>query len=219
MVFKNKAQEYGWDIVMYEVVHYGVREWKPLLSKLKRRKPALLFVEILNPPDVATLLLQYRLQPTKTLINLGHSVIPPESLAILEKKTDGVIGYNMGIPKLDPPNIESYRWLKQYFLKYNSSPASGTYAMYNGVKMWSEAVKAVGNHRDYDAINQYIAKMEFKTLNGHVWQFDRDRKIPLKEDRFVKFVQAQQGKLVTLYSAPGRQYKNNRFMVPHWIKM
>jgi len=216
---KARAKEKGWEVAMYEVVPYGVREWGPLLTKIRNVKPAWIHVEVVSPPDVSTFFSQFKKAPTNSLINFGYGLMPPDLVKTMGQEANGILGdvvFVMPLPQ--GPTPEANAWLEKFRAKYGNDPLAAGYLSYVSLKMWVEAVKQVGDEKKYDAINDQLGKMSYKCVAEGVWQFDKDHKIPVTENTPHLTMQVQNGKLVTIYKGTGIKYGNNAFLTPPWIK-
>lgn len=220
------AKEKGWNVVMKEVVPYGTVEWGPIMAKLRALKPAPAWmqVEIISPREVITFFRAFMKQPTKTLINYGYSGNSPEFLSIMGKEADGIIiASGMYIP-IPMPTKEGQEWLERYVLKFGGLPSASMPSVYNGVHAWAQAVEAVGNATDYDAINKYLATHTFEAIPGIPFSFAGGDSDHIIEHPYSVMPQAQiqGGSLGTLYWKGKRytDYKGNsaKFVVPRWIK-
>ena len=215
---KETAKKRGWEIVLHQVVPYGTREWGPILTKIRLLNPALIHVEDASPPDVITFFRQFMKAPSNSIINFGYSVFPPEFMITMGKEADGIIGFAM-TAMYSPvgPTPESNTWIKQFRAKMKAEPRAGACAVYTGVMVWAEAVKAVGDVKKYKAINDYIANNRFKTILGHYVKFSKDHVLTIKSWP-QSHVQVQDGILTTIYTKPGEKYLNYKFQTPPWIK-
>ncbi len=216
---KVRAKEKGWEVAMFEVVPYGVREWGSLLTKIRNIKPAWIHLEIVSPPDVTTFFDQFMEAPTQSLINFGYGVMPPDLVKTIGPKAHGILGdvvYVMPLPQ--GPNPEANAWLAKFRAKYGNDPLAAGYLSYISLKMWAQAVREVGDVKSYDAINASLAKMNYKGVEGGVWTFDEDHKIPVSKNTPHLTMQIQNGKLVTIYTGINTKYQQNSFQTPAWIK-
>ncbi len=215
---KIRAEEKGWEVAMYEVVPYGVREWGSLLTKIRNIKPAWIHLEIVSPPDVTTFFDQFMESPTQSLINFGYGVMPPDLVKTIGPKAGGILGDVVCVmPLPQGPNPEANAWLEKFRAKYGNDPLAAGYLSYVSLKMWAQAVREVGDVKDYDAINAALAKMTYTGVEGYTWTFDEDHKIPVSKNTPHLTMQIQDGRLVTIY-AGDTKYQQNSFQIPGWIK-
>jgi len=215
---KERAEEKGWEVVVDEEVPYGTVEWGAILTKVRAAEPAWIEVEIVSPPDVIAFYRQFAENPTNTLINFGYSMVPPEFIKIMGEEGNGILGatINGGMPLPVPPP-KAQGWLDSFELKYGNPPQAGSPNVYCGVMIWAEAVEAVGNVTDYDAINEYIATHSFEPIPGlGIYDFDEENKLPISEDSPIPHFQVQNGELTTIWY--GGPYLDYDFQVPPWIK-
>jgi ABC-type branched-subunit amino acid transport system substrate-binding protein len=219
------AKDSGWNVVMKEVVPYGTTEWGPIMAKLRALKPAPAWmqVEIISPQEVVTFFRAFMKQPTNTLINYGYSGNSPEFMSIMGKEADGIIvASGMYLP-ISPPTKEGKEWLDKFVEKFGSTPSASMPSVYNGVHAWAQAVEAVGNVTDYDAINKYLASHTFEAIPGIPFSFAGGESDHIVEDPYSVMPQAQiqDGAFQTLYWK-GKRYTDYQgtsaeFIVPRWI--
>jgi len=214
----EQALESGWEVAIDEVVPYGTLEWGAILSKVRAAEPAWIEVEIVSPPDIIAFFRQFMEEPTNSLINFGYSMVPPEFIQTIGTEGDGIIGatINGGMPLPVPP-AEAQDWLDSFQQKYGNPPQAGSPNVYCGVMIWAEAVEAVGDVTDYDAINAYIGSHAFEPIPGlGIYEFDDEQKLPISDSSPVPHFQVQDGKLTTIwYGGPYRDYE---FQTPSWIE-
>lgn len=213
---RKRAEELGWTISLEEVVPYGTREWGPILTKIRKIKPAFIYVEILSAPDVITLFQQFRNRPTNSLINYGYSMMPPDFIKSMGAQANGIMGDTIGIALPVGPTPEANNWLERFRKKFGNNPLSVGYPGYVGVKMWAEAVKAVGDPDDFDAINKYIENMSYKAVTGDTWYFDEEHKCPLTSVPNI-YMQIQDGRMVTINLGRDK-YLDYKFQKPDWVR-
>jgi branched-chain amino acid transport system substrate-binding protein len=214
---KERAKEKGWEIALDQVVPYGTREWGPILTKIRKIKPAFIYVEILSAPDVITFFRQFMEAPTQSLLNYGYSMAPPDFIKTLGEEGNGIMGDTIGIPLPVGPTPEATAWLEKFRAKYGNDPLSVGFPAYTGVMMWAEAVKKVGDPSNYKEINKYIAANPYKSITGDIWQFDEDQKVPVSSVPNLH-MQIQNGRMTTIYTTGGKPYLDYKFQVPRWIK-
>lgn len=213
---KKKAEEMGWKTVLHETVPYGTREWGPILTKIRQAKPAIIYVEIVYSPDLITFFRQFMKDPTPSLINFGYGLSLPDFLPNLGAEGNGLMGETTGLPGPIAPTPEAQAWVDTFKKTYGVEPAAGSAAVYTGVMMWAEAVKAVGDVKNYKAINKYLAENEFDSLIGQKIHFNEDHLIDTQTWP-LSHLQIQDGKLVTIYH--GRKpYLDYKFQTPPWMK-
>jgi branched-chain amino acid transport system substrate-binding protein len=215
------AKDADWEIALTEVVPYGTREWGPILTKIRAIKPAWIWLEIVSSPDLITFYRQFLKAPTNSLLFFGYGMTLPDFLPNLGQEGNGIMGETITIPE-PAPTPESAAWVKSFTDRYDAPPAAGSFAVYTGVMIWAEAVKKIGKVDDYKAINNYLAKTKFRTLEGRDVWFDEDHKIS-NTVWPPNWMQIQDGKMVTL-ALTGNDlkvtvpYKDFKFQTPPWIK-
>jgi len=221
IALEDRAKEKGWQIAMHEIVPYGTREWGPLLTKIRNIKPAWIHVEIVSPPDLMTFFRQFMQRPINSLINFGYGLTSPAFIANMGTEANGIMGETSGIPIPEGPTHKADTFLNNFKKKLNVYPQSGGYAAYIGMKMWAEAVKAVGDVNNYSAINKYVAETPYEDKNTLGWvKFNKDHHfvppvdIPFKNLHY----QVINGELVTIYSGKGVKYLGNKWQLPPWIR-
>ena len=213
--FKERAEETGWEVVMFEVVPYGTREWGPILTKIRTLDPALLAVEILDPADTVTLFREFMEDPTNTILQLGWSVIIPEFVEILGAEGDGILGASTTTP-IYTPEAEAF---KQRFKDRFGKEQSGCSGyVYQGVMAWAEAVRKVGDPTDYRAVIKRMRDHpeDQKVIVG-IFDWREVQYAVTGPDYPMHLVQVQNGERVDLMlhlePIPGR-----KFEIPPWLK-
>ncbi len=213
--FKKK----GWNVAMHEVVPFGTREWGPLLTKIRRFKPALIHVEITSSMEAITFFRQFVRRPTNSIVSYGWSITPREVIDVLGDSADGIIGgMANAIPIPEAPNPQTQAWLNRYVERYQHQVPAGSWPAYNGVMAWAAAVKNVGDAYDFKAVNKHLKEVGYQGLLGHV-KWDDDNVVRSQSSVPVSHYQVQQGELVTIFTDPPiKPYKNYTFKVPRWIR-
>ncbi len=222
--FGERVEEEGWEVVMNEVVPYGTTEWGAVLTEIRALDPAIISFEVISIPDVTTFVRQFMEEPTNTLVFLNWAGVLREFEEIMGEEGNGLtmLGIaNVGLPVAQ--NEKAQELLDNFKLTYGYPPTAGATAVYDGVHIWADAVRAVGDVNDYHAICQWIGegRGEFASGKG-TWYFDEDQKHPLTPDTAGQLVQIQGGKFTTIYlwtdkyvDYLGTAYE---FQVPPWIE-
>ncbi|MCP4746493.1 MAG: ABC transporter substrate-binding protein [Desulfobacteraceae bacterium] len=216
---KKKFKKNGWKVPMHETVPYGTREWGPLLTKIRRIKPAVLHLEIVSAQEVITFFRQFIKAPTRTIISYGYSLVPREVVETMGKQADGLIGeVPTAMPTPQAPTPQAQAWVDRFSKLYKHSPQAGSWAAYSGVNAWAAAVRAVGDETRHAEINAYIKEKGYKGETGW-WKWDTDNVMRAGADVPIGHYQVQNGELVTIFTdPPTKPYKNNAFVVPRWIR-
>lgn len=216
---EDEFKDLGWRVAMHETVPYGINEWGPILTKIRRIKPALIHVEIPSSQEVITFFRQFIKQPTNSILSYGWSITPLEVLASLGKDADGILGeMPAGMPAPEAPNQASQAWVDKYTSIYKHELPVGSWIGYTGVMIWAEAVKAVGDEYDFRAVNKHIKEVGYDGLQGLI-KFGENNTIHAQGGSPIVHYQVQDGQLVALYTDPPMApYKEYKFQVPRWIK-
>ena len=209
----------GWKVAKRETVPYGTREWGPILTKIRKIKPAIIHIEIVSAQEVITFFRQFMKSPTNSILSYGYSIVPREVVETMGKEADGIIGeVPTAMPTPEAPNAEAQAWVDKFKKLYGYAPQAGSWAAYSGVKAWAAAVKNVGDETKHEEINQYIATKGYKGETGW-WKWDKDHVMRAGGDVPIAHYQVQNGEMVAIFTdPPTKPYKNFKFQKPRWIK-
>lgn len=215
---EKNADSKGWRIAMSEAVPYGISKWEPLLQKIREINPAWIHLEVANPNDIKSFLTQFSQKPTQSLINLGYGLVQADLLKTLGPHAEGLLGKVVfTIPLPDGTNAASKKWLQRFKKRYGTVPSAAGYLSYVSLRMWAEAVKKVGDEKNYPAINKELTTMHYRGIEGGIWHFDSDHKIPMSKDTPLLGLQIQNGRLVTICKVANSCITTNPFIKPPWI--
>lgn len=209
------AKAAGWEIVMQEEVPYESVQWAALLSKMRAAQPSIIHVELLDPSLVNPFIEQYRQSPIKgTLINAGYvASVPAFGEVVASGKADGVLGMTLSA---HIPGASGDEFIKKWNDAFGENPPWSIAAvLYDGVRMWAEAVKQVGNASDHMAVNKAIQSMTYKGYTGTM-KINERFMIPTSDDTqpaFLLQVQGKELKPITLGTK-----KIGDFVVPSWAE-
>ena len=217
---QEKAEQTGWEVVMYEVVPYGTREWAPILTKIRTQEPAWLVIEICSPPEVITFFDQFMEQPTNTILNYGYSWAAPEFLEIMGEEGNGITGLGSVLPH-PGPTAKDQELAAAYEARYGTQFNPASVCTYASLYVWKEAVEAVGDVTDYAAINEYLATHAMEVSPSLVYSFNEDQ-VATSEVLPFAYMQIQDGDFVSIYWK-GEAYTDYagttyEFQVPPWFK-
>lgn len=223
--FASSAQAAGWQVVDREIVPYGTTDWGPMMSKIAKHQPALLYMEAPSAPDMLLFLQAFKQTPTNTILNFGYGLQMPDLIRMAGSKANGVIGMAPGsAPPLPAATADQNAWYEKFSAEYGHPIAGVGATCYSAMKMWAAAAEAVGDPTDYDAVTNYLATNTFEnTIPGWVpLKFGPGNYIESTGGFGYNDGQIQDGELVTLYNS-GKPYtdwqgQTRTFQTPSWIK-
>ena len=155
----------GWNVVIDETVPYGTTDWGPILSKIRKEKPALICLSILDPSNTSSFILQFMENPTPSLIDLSYMVVFTEVQEAVGNKMTGMMGY---VTSYVPPTSQENRdWIARFKKKWGMDyPKTTSPASYSAVMTWARAVKAVGDARNFKAVCKNIRETPYLSPVG-----------------------------------------------------
>ena len=161
----ENCEKDGWEVVINETAPYGTTDWGPILTKIRKEKPALICLSILDPSNTASFILQFMENPTPSLIDLSYMVVFKEVHDAVGDKMNGMMGY---VTSFVPPTTQANRdWVARFKKKYGMDyPKTTPPAGYSAVMTWADAVKTVGKPRDFKAICKHIRETPYQSLVG-----------------------------------------------------
>ncbi len=216
---ESSFKEKGWDVAKRETVPYGTNEWGAILTQIRRINPALIHVEIPSAQEVITFFQQFNKKPTNSILSYGWGITPREVVQNLGKDADGIVGeMPTGLPGPVAPNAAGQAWIDKFIELYNHQIPAGSWATYTGVMAWANAVRAVGDAYDFKAVNKYLKENGYEGHQGLI-KWDKDNVLRAQASAPVVHYQVQNGELETIFTdPPTKPYRDNKFIVPRWIK-
>ncbi|MCT8972720.1 ABC transporter substrate-binding protein [Microbaculum marinisediminis] len=210
------AEPAGWEVVFNEEVPYESVQWPPILSKIRNLEPSLIHIELIDPSLTSTFIQQYRENPIPgALVSVGYAAsIPAFGQVVTSGDADGVLGITLSAHRPGDPAAEAFvaDWQKAYG---EEPPYSIAAALYDGVNMWAEAVKKVGDPTKHAEINAVLLETPYSGLTG-VLDLNERHMIPTSDETQPSFLlQAQDGKLKTIML--GTKHTGD-FVVPEFAK-
>lgn len=232
--YRRQAEKEGWDVIMYEVFPYGTVEWGPILTKIRAEEPALIMFTSMDIITGITFTRQFLENPTDSILDMMCTMWWCGYLETLGEEADGQIGWwgQEPIPtEDDPAGIELKR---RYEERFGIPPAGSWVVSYDGIWIWAEAVKRVGDPRDYRAICQAMIDYPYQgKCAKYVFDAEDGNGMQASVDEPVFYVQIQDGKKVNIAITgepdtvnhvyhvlpfPYPECDAGVFQVPPWIK-
>ncbi len=139
---KTKAKDYGFEVGLFETVQFPTTQWGPTLAKLRQDPPAAILVTHFLPQDLAQFMLQFKPQPTKSLIYMQYGPSLPAFRDIGGEAVNGVI-YSTVIGCLPDEFAAPFR--KSYRDKFGPKSAFITGSQtYDGLWKWALSAAIAG---------------------------------------------------------------------------
>jgi len=229
--WKEEAERAGWEIVLHEIHPIANVEFGAQFTKIRKEKPAIVFMCSVISTEVIAAYTDFLENPTDSLFVITWVINKPEFKAAFGEKGNGVLGTVPGFLFVDseytgknPKYITHYQKGKAIWdesvKRYKERPSFQAFCADDSFWVWVEAVKRVGNVRDFDGIIEAMFDHPYVGATG-TFGFDRDThaqdygadKLP------IGYYQMQGGKVISLAVGAGRDVeKVTDFQVPWWIK-
>lgn len=225
---RDRAQEYGFEISLFETVPFPNSQWGPVLAKLREDPPAAVAVTHFLPQDLAQFMVQFRADPTPSLVYMQYGPSLPAFREIGGENVNGVL-YSTVIGALPDEFGKPYEM--KYKERYGENSAHNTASQtYEG--LWHYALAAAianGSGEPFDREqNRKVAttmrNLIYRGVNGAT-RFD-----PAGQSAFCyptqvgdpslgmphQFLQHQDYREQARLIAPDL-YKTHDFKMPPWI--
>lgn len=88
---RDRAEEYGYEVSLYETVQAPISEWGPTLAKLRADPPGMIAVTHFFPQDQAQFMLQFMENPTNSLIYMQYGASLAAFRDIAGDASEGVL--------------------------------------------------------------------------------------------------------------------------------
>lgn len=214
--FKAAATSAGWEVVVDEKHSFGATEFGVQLTKIRKNNPSIIFFSTFAPVEAVAFLRGFLMKPTKSLVYIQYAPSVPEFMDLLGPSANGVVWQ---VCSSYLPGKRSQEWVERHKKRFGRAPgfcnASG---VYDGVNMWAEAVRNVGDVKDYRGIVKYVIEHPYNGLNGR-YVIDPNTQCALPGDDAIPmhFYQIQNGKHVLLYLGK-RAMEGVGFVTPPWLR-
>lgn len=229
---KAAVHEAGYEWVVEEEVPFGVKDWGPILAKIRATEPAYILFANIIPADGVTFIRQFLEDPTDTIIAMTYFPSNPEFYELGGMDIEGIF-WSTASGVLPTPEGEA--WKERYRQRWGEEPSLyGPSAAYSKVMGWAAMVERIGDPSDHKAIcdafraktdpycgitgcfifepvTQHVsmhAVYEYKTggVPSHtyqIWDLNGDGRIDPDENVFL---------WPTEYRVPGTE-----FQLPPWV--
>lgn len=216
-VFLEQAEEQGYEVVMNDIVDFGIVEWGPFLSRIADAEPAFITVWILAPDDCARFITQFSERFGEDgydgLIYFQYTPNIPEFLELAGENAEGVIwSTSIGVIGEDADDY-ARRW-EEFFGE--EPKATYAYSVRDAFDIWVAAVEQAGCVDCYDEVVENIRNISFQGMSG-VFRFAPEDQQALYGDDLIPtlWYQVQDGRHVLTWP---EMYKETEFITPPWIK-
>ncbi|QOL80825.1 ABC transporter substrate-binding protein [Pseudooceanicola spongiae] len=169
------ADQYGWEISLYETVQFPTNQWGPTLAKIRQDEPAVIAVTHFLPQDLAAFMTQFIPQPTNSLVYMQYGPSLPAFKEIGGESVKGVV-YSTVVGCLPDDFSEGFR--TAYREKFGPTAAYLTGSQtYDGLWKWAlSAAIAGGAGEPYDgdqarAVSASMNRLIYRGVNG-ICRFD-----------------------------------------------
>ncbi len=155
--FEDAIKKMGWRISTKELVTSGtISDWGPILSKIRRKKPSVVFSSDFAPSDMAALAKQWAANPVNALVNLHNAPTRPDFAPAAGNAANGMLWNTVLGVQYDAIG-EAFR--DKYRKRWKSEPTPQyTGGMYDMVWLWARAAAIAGDVRDWREIAGILEK-------------------------------------------------------------
>lgn len=173
---EETAAQFGWEVVMGpEIVMTPTTEWGPVLARLRETNPALLLHSELSAGDIAQFMVQFRQNPTNTLIYFPWGPLQAAFREIGEESVNGVVSSTvMGLPEDAMANEFREKYNARFGLDEGSSGAiSGSvpYGLLYHYAIAAAVAGGTGAPGDYEQnrkIAHWLKAIPYRTVFGSI---------------------------------------------------
>ena len=213
--FKEEAAKKGWEVVVDEMIPWGVREWGPILSKIRATDPAIILFAHLTPVAGTTFLHQFLERPTDSIICGTYFPAIPEFRELAGEAANGYCWVTM-MGMLPTP--EAKAWIARYEQRFGREPAMfGSAGPYDALHMWKAAVERVGDVEDYDAVCAAIRDPDYAyTGLCGTYSYDPLEQMAVSGEDLIPMLFYQIQNMEHVLISP-EKYAYGEFEVPPWI--
>jgi branched-chain amino acid transport system substrate-binding protein len=161
---RTAMEKYGWRVSLFQKVVAPVSEWGPVLARIRRDPPDIIFNTDVSVPDIAAFVKQFASNPTNSLVYGQYGPSQPQFKQLAGRAADGVIWSSM--TSLLPDTIgNAYR--KHWQDKYSSDPGlSASGFAYDMTMLYLRQVGMAGGPENRREIAERLRADRWRGLNG-----------------------------------------------------
>ena len=218
---RKAMEKNGWKVSLFEKVVAPVSEWGPVLSKIRRNPPDIIFNTDVSVPDIAAFVKQFAANPTNSLVYGQYGPSQPQFKQLAGKAADGVIWSSM--TSLLPDALgQDYR--KRWAEAYNSDPGlSAAGFAYDMTTVYLKQVGMAGGPENRREICTRLREERWRGINGTYEWFNADLRTPAPYPDYVNdpsmgiahcYFQVQDGEDKFIQPEP---FGTTKFQTPPWF--
>lgn len=215
--FARRVKKLGYQIVVDEIVPFGVVEWGPILSKIESKKPAFVTFWHLDPTDAARFMKQFVERfggdGLDALVWMQYTPSIPEFLELAGKSAEGLI-WVAGAREFGQ-KYEEYR--RRWIARFGKEPA-GLYSLAtrDGFDIWANAVRRAGCVDCYREVCRQIREAVHEGIAA-TYVFNPTDQSVLQGEYLMPLVwhQIWNGRHIQIWP---KSFKKGDFRKPPWIK-
>ncbi len=207
----------GWTITADELVPFGpVSDWRPILAKVRENAPEVIINADYIPSNAALFTNQFRENETDSVVFLQYAPLVPEFLELTGEKSNGILYNAIGATLNVDAHPRGQEATAKYVAEYGKVPGPYGTGLYEQASVYFEALEAVGDPTDRDAIGKAIGATKRAVVSGML-EFDPSTHVAkVGNDMIpVTFFQIQDGAGVMI--GPDK-FKSGDFITPEWMK-
>ena len=207
----------GWEITENELLPFGeINNWRGFLAQVRQNPPGVVVNTDYLPGNAAAFISQFMEDPTDSLVFIQYAPSVPEFLELTKDDSTGVVYNLLAGPINSPKNPRAKEVIDKYVAAFGKEPGSYGVSLYEQMMMYSDALEAVGDPADREAIGEWIGNADKQTAMGRM-RFDPQTHLAVQGNDGVplQFYQIWEGERI-LFSP--EQYATGKFQTPPWMK-
>ena len=227
---QQTAADFGWDLVFGpEIIQTPTTQWGPVLAQLRDINPALLLHSHLYAGDIANFMIQFRHNPTQTLIYFPWGPLLAPFREIGGTSAEGVISSTvMGLPQDRIGEEFNAKYTARYGADSSAIAGCVPYGLLHHFALCAAAAGGTGEPGDYEQNRKIAEQLKrikyravFGTINYHPeWQSavpypdyeEKDPSLGMPHLFYQIHDHTDYPKLIAPYP-----YDANEFRLPAWL--
>ncbi|MEI6499630.1 MAG: ABC transporter substrate-binding protein [Armatimonadota bacterium] len=162
--FKQSIEKNGYKVTLFEKVNAPLSEWGPILTKIRRDPPGIIFFADYIVGDLASFTKQFRSSPTPSLLYEQYGPSVPEYLKLTGDAANGVI-WSTVIGIL--PDAIGAKYKEDFQTRFNQKPGlSLAGAQRDNALIWWSAAARAGNPTDYAKVVSMVKAFQYRGVCG-----------------------------------------------------